>query len=72
MVMRSQLKIITYFQQTVGEGYGHSILLFPSEDTVTIPATQYLQPDNLLAIFKASPQYERSQNLRVAASFRSL
>jgi|GEM_PF-1135134 len=61
--------IITHLRQTVGDGYGHSILLSPPpEDVVTIPAVQYLQPDNLLAIFKASPQYERSQDLRVAAS----
>lgn len=62
-------EIITHFQQTVGGGYGNSILLSPPpEDTVIIPATQYLQPDNLLSIFKASPQYEQTQNLRVAAS----
>ncbi len=61
--------IITNLQKTVGGGFGHSILLSPPpEDAVTIPAVQYLQPDNLLAIFKASPQYERSQDLRVAAS----
>lgn len=61
--------IITNFQQTVGSGYGHSILLSPPpSDTLIIPATQYLQPDNLLSIFKASPQYEQTQNLRVAAS----
>ncbi len=70
---RSQLKIlhdiVTHFQQTVGGGYGHSILLSPPpDDTVTIPAAQYLQPDHLLSIFKASREYERSQDLRVAAS----
>jgi len=62
-------EIITHFQQTVGDGYGHSILLSPPpNDTITIPATQYLQPDNLLSIFKASDEYKRSQDLRVAAS----
>jgi hypothetical protein len=50
-------EIVTHFQQTVGSGYGNSILLSPPpNDTVTVPATQYLQPDNLLSIFKASPQ----------------
>jgi len=61
--------IITNFQQTVGNGYGLSTFLVPPpENAVTIPAVQYLQPDNLLAIFKASNEYARSQDLRVAAS----
>lgn len=71
--LRSQLNIlddiITHLQKTMGNGYGNSILLSPPpEDTVIIPAVQYLQPDNLLRIFKASPKYQQTQDLRVVAS----
>jgi ferric iron reductase protein FhuF len=61
--------IITHFQQTVSDGYGNSILLSPPPDeTNIIPAAQYLHPDRLLSIFKASREYEQTRDLRVAAS----
>lgn len=62
-------EIIARFQQILGDNYGDSILLTqPADDTEVIPATQYLQPDNLLTIFKARPEYQQTQDLRVAAS----
>ncbi|MTF38698.1 siderophore-iron reductase FhuF [Cyanobacterium aponinum] len=71
--LRSQINIlddiITHVQKTMGDGYGNSILLSPPpKDTFILPAVQYLQRDNLLRIFKASPKYQQTQDLRVVAS----
>ena len=62
-------EIVAHFDQTLGNDYTDAIILAqPADDTEVIPATQYLQPDNLLSIFKASPEYQQTQDLRVAAS----
>ncbi|MFQ4143481.1 ferric iron reductase [Chlorogloeopsis sp. ULAP02] len=62
-------EIYTHAQQKLDSFYTDSILLTtPANDVDVIPAIQYLQPDNLLSIFKASPEYQKTQDLRVAAS----
>ncbi len=40
----------------------------PPENTITISPTEYLEPENLLSLVKASEYYQLSQNLKVAAS----
>lgn len=40
----------------------------PSENTITISPTEYLEPENLLSLVKVSEYYQLSQNLKVAAS----
>lgn len=56
-------------QQTLDNFYTDCIILTqPFDGADVIAATQYLQPDNLLSILKASPEYQQTQDLRVAAS----
>ncbi|MDM9385275.1 ferric iron reductase [Chlorogloeopsis sp. ULAP01] len=62
-------EIYAHAQQTLDSFYTDGILLTtPANDVDVIGATQYLQPNNLLSILKASPEYQKTQDLRVAAS----
>ncbi|MBF2004188.1 IucA/IucC family C-terminal-domain containing protein [Chlorogloeopsis fritschii PCC 9212] len=62
-------EIYAHAQKTLDNFYTDSIILTtPANDLEVIPAAQYLQPDNLLSILKASPEYQKTQDLRVAAS----
>jgi ferric iron reductase protein FhuF len=62
-------EIFTLAQSTLDSFYTDCIVLTqPPDDAEVISLNDYLQPDRLLSAWKASEIYQKSQDIRVAAS----
>jgi ferric iron reductase protein FhuF len=62
-------EIFTHAQHTLDSLYTDCIILTqPPDNAEVMKLSDYLQPEKLLAIIKARPEYEKTQDIRIAAS----
>lgn len=63
------VEIFTLAQRTLDSLYTDCIILTqPPDDVEVISLNDYLQPDKLLSVIKARNEYQKSQDIRIAAS----
>lgn len=62
-------EIVTHTQRNLDSFYTDCLILTqPPEDAEVIALNDYLQPEKLLSVIKIRTEYERTQDIRIAAS----